>query len=122
VGVTTAIDVENTVRTSACASHDELKYATEYLLTRTGGKLMTKLRMNGQETADSKVLGFLWFVGIGSLLISLSMILDKVIEGTITEVSSGYAFVVVLMLIMAIVFIAGGIRELLLFHRNRDDQ
>ncbi len=78
--------------------------------------------MNRQETSDSKVLGFLWFVGIGSLLISLSMILDKVIEGTITEVSSGYAFVVVLMLIMAIVFIAGGIRELLLFIRNRDDQ
>lgn len=83
---------------------------------------MTELRMNRQETSDSKVLGFLWFVGIGSLLISLSMILDKVIEGTITEVSSGYAFVVVLMLIMAIVFIAGGIRELLLFIRNRDDQ
>jgi hypothetical protein len=83
---------------------------------------MTELGMNGQETADSKVMGFLWFVGIASLLISLSMILDKVIEGTIAEVSSGYVFVVVLMLIMAIVFIAGGIRELLSVLRNRNDQ
>ncbi len=80
------------------------------------------MKFNRRETTDAKVMGFLLLVGIGSLLISLQMILSKVIEGTITQVSSGYAFVVVLMLILAVVFTAGGIRELSLVLRNRDDQ
>jgi uncharacterized MnhB-related membrane protein len=80
------------------------------------------LKDDGKKTTDWKFTGFLLFVGVGSLLISLQMILTKAIEGSITEASLGYAIVVALMLTIAVVFMTGGIRELAIIFRDRDNQ